>query len=818
MPKNVVITPLSGLVDFYDLNSNLDAKIQIDDPGNLSITNSGGTLTLGNTAANVVIGDGVSNVDMIFEQNGAIRGATGRTLTLGSSASNVTIASPLTINSPIVNTTTTGYFEVRQTVSTWTSSNSHPIIKWDFNATYDDHLYLASGGNTGGTGQSALIIGETNISIGKANSNPNSTSVLSTTAVTINASTGGISTTGVIISSGSNFRVATGSDAGGNLNLGRIDNVASAPYIDFNSGATSVDFDVRLAATGGNGTAGNGLLTLTGNLSLTGNLTVNGTTTTVNSTTVTVDDPIFTLGGDVAPTVDDNKDRGIEFRWHNGTAAKVGFFGYDDSTGYLTFIPDATNTSEVFSGTQGDIQASNFRGALVGNASTATTLQTARNINGVSFNGSTDITVADSTKLPLSGGTLTGALTVPTVFTVNAQGAEGGEIVLKKGTGQTGLSGDVVLDTLGSIFRIFENGGTFRQFTFDLTTGNISGVNGILANINGNAATVTNGVVTTGSYANPSWITSLSETKVLPSQTGHSGKYLTTNGTATSWSTVSGGINYTRITSNTTLVDKQGVIADTSGGTFTVTLPASPTVGVQVSIVDGNNWAITTLTVARNANTIEGLAEDLILDIGGAKVDLIYDGTTWEVYTQVGVGGSAVDLNTAQTLTNKTINFNNNTLTGVASTTTAQTLTNKTLTSPVISDTKITGLRETTTVSATAATGTINYDYNTQSVLYYTTNASGNFTINVRGDSGTTLNSKLAVGESVTIVFMNTNGATAYYHTGFQIDGTSVTPKWQGGTAPSSGNINSIDIYTYTIIKTASTPSYTVLASQTKFA
>jgi hypothetical protein len=94
-----------------------------------------------------------------------------------------------------------------------------------------------------------------------------------------------------------------------------------------------------------------------GNLTITGNLTVNGTTTTVNSTTVSVDDPIFTLGGDTAPASDDNKDRGIEFRWHNGSAAKRGFFGYDDSTGKFTFIPDATNTSEVFSGTKGTLDA-----------------------------------------------------------------------------------------------------------------------------------------------------------------------------------------------------------------------------------------------------------------------------------------------------------------------------------------------------------------------------------------------------------------------------------------------------------------------------
>jgi len=93
------------------------------------------------------------------------------------------------------------------------------------------------------------------------------------------------------------------------------------------------------------------------NVQIGGNLTVNGTTTTINSTTTTVDDPIFTLGGDTAPGSDDNKDRGIEFRWHNGSVAKVGFFGYDDSSGKFTFIPDATNSSEVFSGTTGELDA-----------------------------------------------------------------------------------------------------------------------------------------------------------------------------------------------------------------------------------------------------------------------------------------------------------------------------------------------------------------------------------------------------------------------------------------------------------------------------
>lgn len=124
---------------------------------------------------------------------------------------------------------------------------------------------------------------------------------------------------------------------------------------------------------------------------------------------------------------------------------------------------------------------------------------------------------------------------------------------------------------------------------------------------------------------------------------------------------------------------------------------------------------------------------------------------------------------------------------------------------------------EVVTVSATSATGTINYDVTTQSVLYYTSNASANWTVNFRASSGTSLDTAMAVGQATTVAFLVTQGGTAYYNNAVQVDGTSVTPKWQGGTAPSAGNASSIDVYTYTIIKTASA-TFTVLASQTRFA
>ena len=148
---------------------------------------------------------------------------------------------------------------------------------------------------------------------------------------------------------------------------------------------------------------------------------------------------------------------------------------------------------------------------------------------------------------------------------------------------------------------------------------------------------------------------------------------------------------------------------------------------------------------------------------------------------------------------------------------TTDTLTNKTLTSPIENNPYITSPKEVTTVSATAATGTINFDTLTQGVLYYTTNASANFTLNLRGNSGTTLSSLMNVGDAWSVVFLNTNGATPYYLTAITIDGSAQTIKWTGGTAPSAGNASAIDAYSFIIMKTAS-GVFTVLGSQVKFA
>ena len=132
------------------------------------------------------------------------------------------------------------------------------------------------------------------------------------------------------------------------------------------------------------------------------------------------------------------------------------------------------------------------------------------------------------------------------------------------------------------------------------------------------------------------------------------------------------------------------------------------------------------------------------------------------------------------------------------------------------SDLVIKGFEEDVNVVAAAATGTINFDVATASVWYYTTNATANHTLNFRYDGSNSLSSKLAVGDAITVVWLNTNGATAYYPNVIQIDGSAVTPKVPA--AISAGNASSIDAYVFTIIKTAATPTYTVLETQTKFA
>jgi hypothetical protein len=139
------------------------------------------------------------------------------------------------------------------------------------------------------------------------------------------------------------------------------------------------------------------------------------------------------------------------------------------------------------------------------------------------------------------------------------------------------------------------------------------------------------------------------------------------------------------------------------------------------------------------------------------------------------------------------INGDNVDTASIATLSAAQTLTNKTI-GPTA---------ESVTVTASAPSATTNFDLATQAVQYYTSNATNNFTLNIRGNSGTTLNSYMAIGSSLSFALIITVGSTGYYPSAFQIDGSAVTPKWLGTTAPNSGNANTLSIYTLTVIKTA---------------
>lgn len=152
----------------------------------------------------------------------------------------------------------------------------------------------------------------------------------------------------------------------------------------------------------------------------------------------------------------------------------------------------------------------------------------------------------------------------------------------------------------------------------------------------------------------------------------------------------------------------------------------------------------------------------------------------------------------------------------VATKTGAETLTNKTLTNPIINGAIMDRAEESWNIDTVAATGTINFDILTSSIWYYRTAATADWTVNFRGNSTTTLASLLDFNDSITCVFAVTQGATPYKSTAVQIDGSSVTPKWQGGSAPLTGNASSVDIYSYTIVR-LTTVTYDVFASVTQF-
>ena len=269
-----------------------------------------------------------------------------------------------------------------------------------------------------------------------------------------------------------------------------------------------------------------------------------------------------------------------------------------------------------------------------------------------------------------------------------------------------------------------------------------------------------------------------------------------------------------------------------------LTLPASPVIGTTITVADAGYFGPNNLTILRNGSTINNIADNLNLNLSNTISTLIYTGNTWNYITTSGIAGAtgATGLTgaTGSGATGATgvsvIGATGATGSGATGASGPQGATGTlNVASPLTNTLTVQGsssviaslfynIAEVTTISGNSATGTIAMYPSTQSVLYYTANAAANWTMNFAWSSGTTMASALSVGQSLTLSFLAAQGSSAYYNNTVQVDGTTtgVTTIWQGG-APTKGNTSGTDVYTYTIIKTAATPTYTVLASQTQF-
>ena len=200
---------------------------------------------------------------------------------------------------------------------------------------------------------------------------------------------------------------------------------------------------------------------LQSDLVVTGNLTVNGTTTTVNSTVTTYDDPIVTLGGDTAPSSNDAKDRGVEFRYYDGTA-KIGFFGFDRSSQQFAFLTSATNSSEVLSGTDGALRVGSLN---VTGAGTSVDIDNNLNVDGTATvdgqiisqlaSGTAPFVVASTTKVSNLNADLLDGMTTATANTASTVVNRDGSGNFVAGTITAALTGNAstatTLETARSI-------------------------------------------------------------------------------------------------------------------------------------------------------------------------------------------------------------------------------------------------------------------------------------------------------------------------------------------------------------------------------
>lgn len=444
-----------------------------------------------------------------------------------------------------------------------------------------------------------------------------------------------------------------------------------------------------------------------------------------------------------------------------------------------------TLTSDVFSITDTGVSA--------------TTYGSGSNVPTIAVNAQGQITSASNTAIAISatqitGGTIdtariSGSYTGITGVGTIATGVWNGTSVTTAygGTGvSTYTAGDLVYYASGTALSKLAIGTT----NYVLTSSGTAPQYVAQSTLTVGAATKATNVA--GGAANQLVYNSGADTTTFAAAPSSGSTYLYWTGSAFAWGSVVSAYPATGIPNSTG--SAWGTSYTTSGSGTVVALATSPsfttpTLGV-ASATTINKVALTTPATGSTLTILDGKT----LTVNNS---LTLTGTDSTSMTFPSSSATVAGLGISQTFTG------------------TQTLAG---TSSVLAEV-LTNVAEPVTVSATAATGTIAFYPSTQSVLYYTSNASGNFVVNFTFSSGTTLNTAMSTGQSLTAAFLVTNGSTAYYNSSIQVDGTTsgVSTKWQGGTAPSSGNASSIDVYTYTIIKTGSA-AFTVLASQTKFA